>query len=218
MESLVECTRSAPLKLSDPNAKASREGGAIGPGDAALLELPGARVARPAGVRRGGGEPPGRARARGWAREGWGDALEGLLTRRIPNADDLSAILPAGSVFWPGSAASEPEFAPDGRAAYPGGPCDRRRPVARGAALGEAMVRTMTLHAALLRALSTPPPPRGRRRTRRAWLRRTFRRSGRARSLEARRAAAATAARAAASAAAGDPGASLRDQSSLRMY
>ena len=99
---------------------------------------------------------------RAWlSREGWGDALEGLPTRRIPNADDLSASLPAGSVFWPGSAASEPEFAPDGRAAYPGGPGSEAAGRARGAALGEAMVRTMTLHAALLRALSTPPPPGG---------------------------------------------------------
>ena len=32
MASLAECTRSAPLTTSDPNAKASREGGAIGPG------------------------------------------------------------------------------------------------------------------------------------------------------------------------------------------
>ena len=213
MASLAECTRSAPLTTSDPNAKASREGGAIGPGDVALpVELPRLASHAPLACAVAVASHPDARRA--WlAREGWGDALEGLLTRRIPNADDLSALLPAGSVFWPGSAASEPEFAPDGRAAYPGGPGSEAAGRARGAALGEAMVRTMTLHAALLRALSTPPPP-GAKTDAPGVAEEDLPADPTARAfVEARRAAAATAAATAASAAAGDPGASLRDQS-----
>ena len=214
MASLAECTRSAPLTTLDPNAAPdAREGGAVGLGGVKLpVELPRLASHAPLACAVAVARHPDARRA--WlACEGWGDALEGLLTRRIPNADDLSALLPAGSVFWPGSAASEPEFAPDGRAEYPGGPGSEASSRARGAALGEAMVRTMTLHAVLLRALSTPPPP-GAKTDAPGLAEEDLPADPTARAfVEARRAAAATAAATAASAAAGDPGASLRDQS-----
>jgi len=47
------------------------------------------------------------ARAAWLQRRGWGAAAEGLLTRRVPNADDLAVMLPAAATWWPGSTASE---------------------------------------------------------------------------------------------------------------
>jgi hypothetical protein len=93
--------------------------------------------------------------------------VEGLLTRHIPNADDLAVMLPAGSVWWPGCGASESAFAEppknknsathEQQKQFPGCAGSEARSKARGKAMAEAMVRTCTLHAVLLQTLALAP-------------------------------------------------------------
>jgi hypothetical protein len=143
--------------------------------------------------------------------------VEGLLTRRIPNADDLAVMLPARAVCWPGAAALEPRFADESEkkgGPYPGSPESEAMCAAAGRALGEAMLRTQTLHAVLFRALVDPEKDDAFILAEPGTTEEDAPADPVARALvDARRASAATAAATAASALAGDPTAARRDQS-----
>ena len=167
MVALAELARSAPLAVPDARAEQTPQGvessstprGAAAEAPAALPRLAShAPLACAVALAR---HPAAR---RAWLkRRGWGNAAEGLLTRRIPNADDLALMLPAHATCWPGAAATEPRFAeteraggPDPGGSYPGSPVSEALCAAAGRALGEAMLRTQTLHAVLFRALVDP--------------------------------------------------------------
>ena len=123
-------------------------------------------------------------------------------------------MLPAHAACWPGAAATEPRFAENPGGSYPGSPASEALCAAAGRALGEAMLRTQTLHAVLFRALVDPEPDAAfapaEPGTTEDDAPTDFLVSALA---EARRASAATAAATAASALAGDPTAAHRDQS-----
>ena len=216
MAALAELARSAPLAVLDRRAGSAAESpsGPSGvPRARAPAELP--RLASHAPLACAAALARIPAARRAWlARRGWGSAAEGLLTRRIPNADDLAVMLPARAACWPGAAAAEARFAPSGSSSYPGSPESESLCSSAGRALGEAMLRTQTLHAVLFRALVDPEPDAAftpaEPGTTEDDAPTDFLVSALA---EARRASAATAAATAASAAAGDPTAARRDQS-----
>ena len=215
MAALAELARSAPLAVLDRRAGSAAESpsGPSGFRARAPAELP--RLASHAPLACAAALARIPAARRAWlARRGWGSAAEGLLTRRIPNADDLAVMLPARAACWPGAAATEARFAPSGSSSYPGSPESESLCSSAGRALGEAMLRTQTLHAVLFRALVDPEPDAAftpaEPGTTEDDAPTDFLVSALA---EARRASAATAAATAASAAAGDPTAARRDQS-----
>ena len=218
MAALAELARSAPLAALDRRAEQPTRGSA-GERETdpcffarAPAELPRLASHAPLACAAALARHPSARRA--WLkRRGWGNAAEGLLTRRIPNADDLAAMLPAHAACWPGAAATEPRFAENPGGSYPGSPASEALCAAAARALGEAMLRTQTLHAVLFRALVDPEedffPPAEPGSTEDDAPADPVARA----LVDARRASAATAAATAASAAAGDPTAAQRDQS-----
>lgn len=212
MAALAELARSAPLAVLDRRAGSAAESPS-GFRARAPAELP--RLASHAPLACAAALARNPAARRAWlARRGWGSAAEGLLTRRIPNPDDLAVMLPARAACWPGAAATESRFAPSGSTSYPGSPESEALCSSAGRALGEAMLRTQTLHAVLFRALVDPEPDPAfapaEPGTTEDDAPTDFLVSALA---DARRASAATAAATAASAAAGDPTTARRDQS-----
>ena len=221
MAALAELARSAPLAVLDRRAERLSETYAAETDSKksffarAPTELP--RLASHAPLACAAALARHPAARRAWLkRRGWGNAVEGLLTRRIPNADDLAVMLPARAVCWPGAAATEPRFADESTngGSYPGSPESEALCAAAGRALGEAMLRTQTLHAVLFRALVDPEKDETFALAEPGTTEDDAPADPVARALvDARRASAATAAATAASAAAGDPTAARRDQS-----
>jgi Kip1 ubiquitination-promoting complex protein 1 len=170
MACLAEHVRSSPLVVLDP-ASASKlhpqiptHGTDLGLGSTTLpVALPQLMAHAPLACAVALARHP-ESRTAWLARRGWGASMEGLLTCRVPNADDLAVMLPARSVWWPGCGASEATFAEfdpkvsaDSERQFPGCPGSESECKARGKALGEAMVRTCTLHAVLLQTLAMSP-------------------------------------------------------------
>ena len=223
MTALAELARSAPLVVLDRNAERPRftSTGAVENESCAHqpTELP--RLASHAPLACAAAVARHPVARRAWtSHRGWGNAVEGLLTRRIPNGEDLAVMLPSCTTHWPGAGATEPGLHPS-LSSYPGSPESEQMCAATGRALGEAMLRTQTLHAVLFRALVEPDDDERVARFSDPTLvaepgcstdelptdpiTRAL--------IDARRASAATAAATAVSARAGDPNAELRDQS-----
>jgi len=221
MAALAELARSAPLAVLDRRAERLSETYKSSEADSSFFaraptELP--RLASHAPLACAAALARHPAARHAWLkRRGWGNAVEGLLTRRIPNADDLAVMLPARAVCWPGAAALEPRFADESEkkgGPYPGSPTSETMCAAAGRALGEAMLRTQTLHAVLFRALVDPEKDDTFILAEPGTTEEDAPADPVARALvDARRASAATAAATAASALAGDPTAARRDQS-----
>ena len=85
--------------------------------------------------------------------EKWGKELEDFLTWKSPSPEDLAAMLPAGSVWWPGAGTSEAIFVTADGGDHPGGAGSEIRCKAEGLRLRACMSRSCAMHCGLIDAV-----------------------------------------------------------------